>query len=72
MYAWDPPPGPAPLISLPAHRAAHPKITLNVGGARHEVMWRLLEKRPLTRLGRIARASTHEVRTGFISIFKVD
>ena len=36
---------------IAAHRRDWPKVIINVGGRRHEVMWRLLELRPLTRLG---------------------
>ena len=35
-------------------------MTINVGGQRHDIMWRQLEKKPLTRLGRLARASDHD------------
>ena len=45
--------------TISQHRKLNPKVTLNVGGQRHEIMWRQLEKRPLTRLGRLARAKTH-------------
>lgn len=41
------------------HRRSNPKVTLNVGGHRHEVMWKQLEKKPLTRLGKLSRAKTH-------------
>ena len=36
---------------IAAHRRDWPKVIINVGGVKHEVMWRLLELRPLTRLG---------------------
>ena len=41
-----------------------------MGGARHEVMWSVLERRPLTRLGMLAKAKTHEdiLKEGFINI----
>ena len=42
------------------HREKHQKVIINVGGLKHEVMWRMLEKRPLTRLGMLAKARTHE------------
>ena len=46
--------------TIAEHRRLNPKVTLNVGGRRHEIMWSQLEKKPLTRLGRLARAKTHE------------
>ena len=36
------------------------RITLNVGGVRHEVMIRMLNKIPNSRLGELLRASTRE------------
>ena len=47
-------------ITILQHRLANPKVTLNVGGHKHEVMWRQLEKKPLTRLGKLSRAKTHK------------
>ena len=31
-----------------------------MGGVRHEVLWRMLEQLPASRLGLLARAATHE------------
>ena len=45
--AWQVP----SMEEIAAHRRDHPKTVINVGGARHEVTWRVLERRPLTRLG---------------------
>jgi len=54
------PSDPPDYNTIQQHKQMNPKITLNVGGQRHEIMWRQLEKKPLTRLGRLARAKTHE------------
>ena len=40
------PPDPAEIAH---HKKQNPKIIINIGGVKHEVMWRMLEKRPLTR-----------------------
>ena len=42
------------------HKLNNPKVTLNVGGERHEVMWTLLQKHHTTRLGKLTRAFTRE------------
>jgi len=34
-------------------------VTLNVGGVRHEVLWKMLEQIPNSRLGLLAKACTH-------------
>ena len=41
--------------AIEAHRRKFPKVIINVGGVRHEVMWKLFLKRPLTRLGMLAK-----------------
>ena len=53
----EPEPDPA---AITRHRQHNPKVVINIGGVKHEVMWSVLEKRPLTRLGMLAKAKTHE------------
>ena len=36
------------------------KVVLNVGGEKHEVMWRLLERQQRSRLGLLALATTSD------------
>ena len=52
----EPKPDPA---TIREHIAKNPKVIINVGGLKHELMWKILEKRPLTRLGMLAKARTH-------------
>ena len=50
-------PGPREITR---HKQENPKVVVNVGGSRHEVTWAVLERRPLTRLGQLAKARTHQ------------
>ena len=43
--------------AIETHRRRNPSVLINVGGVRHQVMWSLLERRPLTRLGMLAKVS---------------
>ena len=64
-YSYLSPP-PAPEQSVPdpfiisKSRQLNKRVTLNVGGVRHEVLWRMLEQLPNSRLGLLARARTHQ------------
>jgi hypothetical protein len=50
---------PDPFI-IAKSRQLNKRVTLNVGGVRHEVLWRMLDQVPLSRLGRLSRAGTHQ------------
>ena len=48
------------MATIAKHKVMNPKVIINVGGLKHEVMWKIMERRPLTRLGKLARAKSHE------------
>ena len=47
-------------------------MILNVGGVRHEAMWSLLERRPLTRLGMLAKARTHQTIIRLVDSYSLE
>ncbi|XP_071487778.1 uncharacterized protein [Diadema antillarum] len=50
-------PGPEDILKL---RSQSKRVKVNVGGVRHEVMWRTLSRLPRSRLGRLRECTTHE------------
>lgn len=52
-------PIPDPFI-ISKSRILNKRVTLNVGGVRHEVLWKMLEQIPNSRLGLLSKARTHQ------------
>ena len=57
--------------AIARHKLANPKVIINIGGQKHEVMWKVLEKRPLTRLGMLAKAKSHEDILGLVDAYSL-
>jgi len=61
---------PDPFI-IQKSRQLNRRVTLNVGGIRHEVMWKMLEQVPRSRLGKLVQASTHEQILGLCDTYSL-
>ena len=54
------------------HSTQFRKVTLNVGGKKHDVLWSTLAKKPKTRLGKLAMALRHEEIIHYCDSYSLD
>lgn len=58
LDSYEPKP-PDPFVIIRSKKM-NPKVSLNIGGEFHDVMWATLEKIPKSRLGKLAFAQNHD------------
>lgn len=54
------------------HSTKYRKVTLNVGGKKHDILWSTLATKPKTRLGKLAMAVTHEEILNYCDSYSLD